>query len=139
MSVHAGKHMPVRNRLSLPLLIGLTAGPALIVGAGLWLLADLMPGCDADIRESVNAPDGAMALTVFGLDCGATTGFNTQAAIHPAADPFTASEALTFFAADGLHALHPEWTAEGIALTLPADDQVLRRADSVGGVPVRYR
>jgi hypothetical protein len=131
--------MPAPGRkFSLPLLVALTIGPALIVGAGLWLLADFVPQCTPDLREDVTSPDGAATLAVFGLDCGAQTGTNTQAAIHPAAEPFSPDNAEVFFAADGTHELSPRWREGTIMIDAPEGATITRQLDRVGSFPVAY-
>jgi len=132
--------MPAAGRkLPLALLIALTTGPALVVGAGLWLLADLVPECVPDLRESVTSPDGTTILAVFGLDCGgATAGPNTQAAIHPATEPFSQENAQVFFAADGTHQLSPRWREGGIVIDAPEGAAITRQLDRVGSFPVVY-
>lgn len=128
------------NKLGLPALLALTAAPALVVGAGLWFLADLVPQCTPDVRESILSPDGATTLVVFGLECGATTGSNTQAAIHPASEPFSSDTAQTFFSADGVHDLGARWDADGnIEINLPQDAAINRQVDEVAGHAVIYR
>lgn len=128
------------NKLRLPALIALTMGPALVVGIGLWVLAELVPECQPDVRASLISPDGAVALVVFGLDCGATTGSNTQAAVHTSDEPFSQETAEVFFAADGVHDLAPRWTAaRAIEITEPAGVTVHRRLETISGIPVAYR
>lgn len=128
------------NKLRLSTLVALTTGPALVVGVGLWTLAELVPECRPDVRESMPSPDGAVTLVVFGLDCGATTGVNTQAAIHTSDEPFSRERAQVFFAADGVHALAPRWTEAGaIEIAEPAGVTVHRRLETVAEIPVSYR
>lgn len=128
------------NKLRLPALIALTMGPALVVGIGLWVSAELVPECRPDIRESLTSPDGAVTLVVFGLECGATTGSsNTQAAVHMSDEPFSRETGEVFFAADGVHDLNPRWTsARAIEITEPAGVTVHRRLEIVSGISVAY-
>lgn len=128
------------NKLGLPTLLALTAAPALVVGAGLWFLADLVPQCTPDMRNSIISPDGATKLVIFGLDCDASTGPNTQAAIHPAAEPFSSETAQTFFSAGGKHDLAARWDAGGnIEITVPESAAIYRQAEEVAGLTVLYR
>jgi hypothetical protein len=127
------------NKLRLPALIALTTGPALVVGIGLWVLTELVPECQPDMRESLPSPDGAVTLVVFGLDCGGTTGSNTQAAVHMSDEPFSQETAQVFFAADGVHDLVPRWTSGGaMEITEPAGITVHRRLETVSGISVTY-
>ncbi|GLQ52870.1 hypothetical protein [Devosia nitrariae] len=128
------------SKLRLPALIALTTGPALVVGVGLWVLTELVPECRPDVRENLTSPDGAVTLVVFGLDCGATIGSNTQAAVHMSDELFSQETAQVFFAADGAHDLAPRWTAAGeIEITEPAGATVHRRLETIDEIPVTYR
>lgn len=129
------------NKLRLPALIALTMGPALVIGIGLWMLAEFVPQCRPDVRESLVSPDGELTLVVFGLDCGATTGSNnTQAAVHMSDELFSQETGEVFFAADGVHDLNPRWTGAGaIEITEPAGVTVHRRLERVADIPVTYR
>ncbi|WP_152664505.1 hypothetical protein [Devosia geojensis] len=121
------------------LLIALTTGPALVVGTGLWLLADLMPQCAPEVHESVTSPDGTATLAVFSLDCGAADGSNTQAAVHSAAEPFSQENAQVFFVAEGTHDLSPRWREDGsIVIDAPAGAAITRQLDRVGSSAVVY-
>jgi hypothetical protein len=127
------------NKLGLPVLLALTVAPALVVGVGLWLLADLVPQCSPDVRQSIASPDGATTLVTFGLDCGDGSS-NTQAAIHPAGAAFSSETAQTFFSAEGEHDIAARWDGKGnIEITLPRDAEINRKVDTVAGISVVYR
>src|SRR5690606_17257767 len=99
--------------LGLPALLALAAAPALVVGAGLWFLADLVPQCTPQMNDNIVSPDGATMLVTFGLDCGPATGSNTQAAIHPSSETFSSETAQTFCSVEGVHDLAARWNANG--------------------------
>jgi hypothetical protein len=128
------------NRLGLPVLIALTVAPALVIGAGLWFLADMVPQCTPDMRQSIASPDGTRTLVVFGLDCGTTTGFNTQAAIHPSSETFNAETAETFYSAQGRFDPQVRWTGPAaIEITTPPETEIYRQEKTIGPVTVAYR
>jgi len=127
------------NRLGVPVLLALTAGPALILGAALWFLADLVPQCTTQVRSSAVSPDSATTLVTFSLDCGSGPE-NIQAAIHTSAEPFSPDTAQTFFSAEGTQDIAARWHADGaIEIRLPESASINRQADEVAGIAVTYR
>ena len=124
--------------MPLPVLLALTAGPALIIGMTLWFVADLMPECVITERERLTAPTGDFDLVTFSRACGDAE-INFQAALVPPGEevPFDAAS----FASVGTDAdLDPRWDAYGnIELTLPPDAAIYRQDDAVAGIAVIYR
>ena len=131
--------MPSAKTFPLPLFAALTAGPALIVGAGLWWLGSSAPTCALDIQQSLVSPDGRFDLVIFSRNCGDSTDPNTQAALIPAGSDLP--EDAASFASIGTQAdLAPRWDGFGnIELTLPSDAEIYRQDDAVAGVTVIYR
>jgi hypothetical protein len=128
-----------RNRSSLPLFIALTAGPALIVGAGLWYFAGTLPSCEIVLAERLTSPDARFDLVTFSRACGASVGPNTQAALVPAGD--AVPEDATSFLSIGANAdLGPRWDGFGnIELSVPPNVEIYRNDDTVAGISVIYR
>ncbi|WEK05242.1 MAG: hypothetical protein P0Y65_02995 [Candidatus Devosia phytovorans] len=132
--------MPKSQKFPLPLFTLLTAGPALIVGAGLWYVAGLAPSCDVSISDRQTAPDGQFDLVVFSRDCGTTTGPNTQAALIPAGDDLPEDAASFVSVGQTDAALDARWDGFGnIELTLPQGAEIYRQDEAVAGVTVIYR
>nr|WP_314258306.1 hypothetical protein [uncultured Devosia sp.] len=132
--------MPKSQKFSLPLFTLLTAGPALIVGAGLWYLSSLAPECEVTIDQRLTAPNGDFDLVTFSRNCGSATGPNSQAALIPIGEdlPFDAASFASVAVADVDFA--PRWDGFGnIELTLPADAEIYRQDDNVAGIAVIYR
>jgi hypothetical protein len=105
-------------------------------------------GCGNDLLETVTSPSGGRKLVIFQRDCGATTGFSTQASLLPAGDPLRGSG--NVFIADTDHGKAPggpgggpqlaaRWIAED-TLELRYHPQArIFRADSVQrGITIRY-
>lgn len=125
-------------RMPLPVLLALTAGPALIIGMTLWFVNSLVPECTVTEQERLTAPSGEFDLVTFSRACGDTEP-NIQAALVPSGEevPFDAAS----FVSIGAEAdLDPRWDAYGnIELTVPADVTIYRRDDAVAGIAVIYR
>lgn len=131
--------MARRNRSSLPLFIALTAGPALIVGAGLWYFAGTLPSCQIVLAERLTSPDARFDLVTFSRECGASVGPNTQAALVPVGNAVP-DDATSFLSIGATADLSPRWDAFGnIELSVPSDVDVYRNDDSVAGITVIYR
>lgn len=115
-----------------------TTVPAVVVGAGLWYLSSLAPGCSTVISDRLTAPDLQFDLVVFSRSCGETTP-NTQAALIPAGEDLPDDAAS--FASIGVAAdLAPRWDGFGnIELTLPEGAGIYRQDDTVAGIAVIYR
>lgn len=125
--------------MSLAVLLALTLGPALAIGATLWFVTGLIPECAVREQQRLPAPDGAFDLVIFARDCGATTGANTQAALVPPGEavPF---DAASFVSVGAQTDLAPRWTGDGgIEMTLPPTAEIYRRDASVAGIAVSYR
>jgi hypothetical protein len=60
----------------------------LVVVLTAWTTTGLfeIPLCENTIKQEVTSPDGRLKIVVFSRECGATTGFNSQATIINASD-----------------------------------------------------
>ncbi|WP_240230090.1 hypothetical protein [Devosia lacusdianchii] len=127
------------QKFPLRIFVLFTAIPALLIGGGLWYLSSLLPSCATAQHARITSPDNQFDLVVFSRDCGATTGFNTQAALIPSGEdlPYDAASFLSIgVAAD----LEPRWDGFGnIEVTVPPGAQIYRQDESVAGVSVIYR
>lgn len=122
---------------------------ALIVVAivGLWFY--LPPMCANDLIKAIPSPDGKKKVVVFQRDCGATTGFSTQAAL------LSSSEALSnksgnVFASDTNHGAAPSgqgggpelqvaWrNANTVAISYHPAVRVFKAEPEVAGVRFTY-
>lgn len=124
--------------MSPAILIALTAGPALAIGATLWFVTTLVPECVLNEHQRLTAPDNAFDLVTFSRSCGDTPA-NTQAALVPPGEavPF---DAASFFSVTTDADLSPRWTAaNAIEITRPTTGEVLRQDANVAGVAVTYR
>jgi hypothetical protein len=116
---------------------------AVIAGSALYV-GNFMSGfgeCKTVVRSSIPSPDGSKSIVIFGKECGATVGFNTQASITPAGDSFSSERNPAFFVISGLHAVMARWLGDDaieIAL-IPGGDKVFRSEPTVGDVKVVYK
>jgi hypothetical protein len=131
----------------------LTTG-ILAIGGCIALLDHLFSDmCGTTVTDQVASPSGQLKAVVFQIDCGATTGFNTQVAIVPGSRDISGKDAIpkSFFAADGNHGKAPEGKVHGpeVRLHWLSDSsleiqhhelaRVIRAEQSSKGVAVAYR
>jgi hypothetical protein len=127
-----------RAKFPVPVLLALVALPALLIGATLWMVGDLVPACEVTERQRLTSPDQQFDLVVFSRFCGDTQP-NTQAALVPPGDeiPF---DAASFFSTDVEAELSPQWlAADALAITRPANAEIYRDDETVAGITVTYR
>jgi hypothetical protein len=75
--------------------------------------------CETVVRKSIPSPDSSKSIVIFGKECGATVGFNTQASIAPAGDSFSGKKYPAFFAISGLRVVMARWLNDGaVEITL---------------------
>jgi hypothetical protein len=125
-------------KMPVPVLLILTVGPAILIGATLWMANSLIPACTVAETARVTAPDTRFDLVTFSRDCGDTIP-NTQAALVPPGEtvPF---DAASFFSVTASADLQPRWTDnKNLELTLPTEGDVFRQDETVAGVTVTYR
>lgn len=131
--------MAATNKFSLHTLIALTTLPALLVGGLLWYASSLLPSCQITQHTRLPSPDNAFDLVIFSRNCGATTGFNTQAALIPHGDTLP-EDAASFLSIGATADLGPQWRdASTIELAIPAGAQVYRQDETVAGIAITYR
>lgn len=124
--------------MPMPVLLILTVGPAVLIGATLWMANSLVPACTIAEIQRLPAPNGQFDLVTFSRECG-TTAPNSQAALVPPGEevPY---DAAAFFSTNTAADLDPRWTDEGvIELAIPPGATVFRQDDAVAGVAVSYR
>ncbi|MNJ98766.1 hypothetical protein D3C87_165350 [compost metagenome] len=74
-------------------------------------ISGCLPGCENEIRAVVISPSGKTKAVVFGRDCGATTGFNTQISIIAVREDLP-DEGGNAFIAQGKIPLQIQWESE---------------------------
>lgn len=131
--------MSPTSKFPLRIFLALTVIPAVLIGAGLWYVAALLPSCNLSEQARLTSPDRQFDLVVFSRDCGSTTGPNSQAALIPAGDELP-DDAASFFSVGAAADLEPRWDGFGnIELVAPDGAEIYRQDDTVAGVAVIYR
>ncbi|UYO00925.1 MAG: hypothetical protein KIT02_06910 [Devosia sp.] len=127
-----------QTKMPTPVLLALTVGPAILIGATLWVVGDLVPACTVTEDSRQTSPDGQFDLVTFSRDCGDTPA-NIQAALVPP-DEEVPFDAASFVSVAAMADLAPRWDGYGnIEITLPQGAEILRQDDAVAGITVIYR
>ena len=125
------------------IIIPVVALCATIAGVALYV-ESFMSGfgeCKTDIRRTISSPNGKKSLVIFGKECGATVGFNTQMSIASAGGPFSPEKNPAFFVTSGLHVVMASWLGDGAVeiAVIPGGDEIFKREQNVGDVKVVYK
>ncbi|GEM_PF-1014153 len=83
---------------------------ALVVALVTWCL--LKEGCANELLNTYRSPNGAFKVVVFARNCGATSGFSTQAAVLDG-DQDWGNESGNLWIADGNHGAAPSGPGGG--------------------------
>jgi hypothetical protein len=97
--------------------------------------------CNTVVRNSIASPDGKKSLVIFGKECGATVGFNTQASIAPTGSAFSIERSPAFFAFSGEHVIVAKWLGDSTVeiSSVPEKERVFKSEQRVGDVKVIYK
>jgi len=95
--------------------------------------------CGVDIFATLTSTDGRHKAISFGVDCGATTGFNTQLSILPAAAIFDRDAYPPQLILDGKWTLAILWKDDtGLVVTIPKTVQIYKQEERAGEVFISY-
>jgi hypothetical protein len=95
--------------------------------------------CKTVVRNSIPSPDGSKSIVIFGKECGATVGFNTQASIAPADGSFSPDKNPAFFVVSGEHVVLARWLGDSaVEIALQEGGKVFRNEQRVGDIKVVY-
>jgi hypothetical protein len=95
--------------------------------------------CGVDVFDTLTSSDGRHKAVRFGVDCGATTGFNTQLSIVPATAAFDRDVYPPSLVLDDKWTLVMRWAEHAVlVVTIPKTARVYKREDRAGEVIVRY-
>ena len=116
----------------------------------LWFLVpDMSDMCRNEIISEIPSPEGKRKVVVFQRDCGATTGFSTQASIV-SSNQMLENEGGNLFISDTNHGAAPSGPGggPGLAVTWQSEDsvrmsfhpkaRVFKQESAVGGASVSY-
>jgi 2-keto-4-pentenoate hydratase/2-oxohepta-3-ene-1,7-dioic acid hydratase in catechol pathway len=94
--------------------------------------------CVNEVREELVSPDGKKKIVVFTRNCGATTGFNTQASVLEKTEKLPEEGGTAFIVDKG--AAKVSWKKDGsILVILDGSARVLKKEPSVRGISIEYR
>ena len=98
----------------------------------------LQTDCVNEVSREVVSPDGKMKIVVFSRDCGATTGFNTQATVLGANERLPDSPGNAFIFDDC--EANVSWQSDSSVLVVfDRDVRVSKKEVSVRGIAFEYR
>jgi hypothetical protein len=102
-----------------------------VIGVAVLNIAYFMDGfgaCKTVVRSSIPSPDGTKSIVIFGKECGATVGFNTQASIAPTDSPFSTEKSPAFFAISGEHVVIAKWLGDSTVeiSSIPKGERVFK-------------
>ena len=100
--------MPVWLKAILTAVVVITVPLAIMMYV---LVAGFGSLCNNDLLETISSPSGGRKIVIFQRDCGATTGFSTQASLLPVGDPLRGSG--NVFIADTDHGKAPSGPGGG--------------------------
>jgi hypothetical protein len=100
--------MPVWVKMIWTAFVVITVAMAIFIFVWVGALAG---GCGNDTLATISSPSGDRKLVIFQRDCGATTGFSTQASLLPAHDRLRGSG--NVFIADTDHGKAPSGPGGG--------------------------
>lgn len=107
--------------------------------AYIGLAAFSMPDCDVERRESTPSPDGKHVAIVFGVDCGATTGFNTQLSLLPSDAAFDRDRFPPVLVLKDKWTLDIRWVSDvAVFVAVPKGAYEYKRVADSGGISVTY-
>jgi hypothetical protein len=107
---------------------------------------NLAGDCSNSIKREVLSPNGKMKAVIFGRDCGATVGFNTQVSVLPSSSKLP-NDGGNVFVADGGSGKEPagpavsvSWTNDSeLLVTYDKSARVFHNEPSIGNVRVKYQ
>jgi hypothetical protein len=116
---------------------------AVIAGGALFIDSFMSDfgACTTAVRNSIPSPDGKKSLVIFGKECGATVGFNTQASIAPTGFAFSTEKSPAFFAISGEHVVVAKWLGDSTVeiSSIPEKERVFKSEQRVGDIKVVYK
>jgi hypothetical protein len=97
--------------------------------------------CKTVVRSSIPSPDGTKSIVIFGKECGATVGFNTQASIAPIDGSFSFEQSPAFFVASGGHVIMAKWLGNSTVeiSSIPERETVFKSEQRVGDIEITYK
>ena len=101
-------------------------------------LSGCISSCDNEVVSTIASPSGVTNAVIFGRNCGATTGFNTQVSIVDA-DGGTPRDGGNVLIVDQKVPLKISWDSDSeLLIAGSGKTRVFKQETSVNGVRIRY-
>jgi hypothetical protein len=115
-----------------------------VIAVAAFNIAYFMDGfgaCKTVVRNSMPSPDGTKSIVIFGKECGATVGFNTQASISTTGSSFSPEKSDAFFAISGEHVVSAKWLGDSTVeiSSIPEKERVFKSEQRVGDIRITYK
>ena len=108
-----------------------------LLGVGL-MITSCDPGCENEVSADLPSPNGKQRVILFSRNCGATTGFNTQATLLGKGEKLD-DEGGNVFIIDQGNAKVSWKNDDGILVTFGPGVRVFKKEISVKGIEIEYR
>jgi hypothetical protein len=119
--------------------VGLILVGAVVLAIAWFLLIDSISECDVAQHASLPSPDGSKQAVMFDVDCGATTGFNTQVAIGSRNVEFDRETIPPVLVLDGKWSLPVRWIDDRtLHIRIPKEARIYSKLTSTGDVTTLY-
>ena len=101
-------------------------------------LSGCLSSCDNEVVSTITSPSGKTKAVVFGRNCGATTGFNTQVSIVDTGSGVP-SDSGNVLIADQEVPLKIVWASDNqLSISVSGKTRVFKQEMSVNGIRIRY-
>ena len=112
---------------------------AAILAIALWFLTiDRMFECEVTHHAALPSPDRSKQAVMFDVDCGVTTGFNTQVAITPMNAVFDREVTPAVLIMDGRWSLPIRWIDDmTLHIRIPAEERTYRKLTTTDDVTIK--
>jgi hypothetical protein len=117
----------------------LIAVPVAMVATAVFWESVWEPMCGEEILSEQKSPNGALVVSLFRRNCGATTDYATGLSIRPVGTDFDPSARDEVLLIDGDVPLAASWTGvDKLAVVVPKDADIFRREQDWNNVTISY-
>lgn len=112
----------------------------LLSGYGIYTFyRELSDLCDLEKNASFLSPDGRNIAVDFEINCGATTGRNTQLSISPANSSFDPHMQKPVLILNNAYQLRVHWIdSNTLSVTIPRGADIFKKMDESSGISIKY-
>jgi hypothetical protein len=106
----------------------------------IWYVNSNFAQCETLILKSIPSPNGNKAIVIFGKECGATVGFNTQISVALTRGAFSSEKNPPFLVVSTKSDVAARWLGEtAIEVIVPQGVKVFKNEQNVDGINVEYK